>query len=199
MKWKHLTTDPRYRPTYQSWSDMRKRCTHPNHHKYQHYGARGITVCERWVNDFDAFISDMGIRPPGLTIERVDNDAGYDPFNCIWADLKTQANNKRKRPVNQDRLDAKERRKQEFAKHCAEREKIRAERLASKTPYVPQSPVHGSKKMYFKHKCRCAICVEAFRVRMRRKSASIQGTPQNQKKKDYLKIYRIRKKQEYDL
>lgn len=141
----------------------------------------------------------MGIRPPGLTIERVDNDAGYDPFNCIWADLKTQANNKRKRPVNQDRLDAKDRRKQEFAKRCEEREKIKAERLASKIPYVPQSPVHGSKRMYDKYKCRCETCVQKMRERRARHRNNLSLEAKQKRRiyhREYLRNY---KKQEYDL
>lgn len=61
---------------------------------YKDYGARGIDVCSRWLS-FEPFLADMGICPPTLTLERVNNERGYSKSNCVWADRKTQANNKR--------------------------------------------------------------------------------------------------------
>lgn len=87
--------NPAYKhPLYSIWRGMKRRCLDPNHHKYPQYGARGITVCERW-QDFWAFVADMGPKPPRHTLEREDNAGGYDPFNCIWAPAKVQQNNKR--------------------------------------------------------------------------------------------------------
>lgn len=83
------------RETYLVWRDMRRRCYNPKCKKFPDYGGRGITVCDRWRDNYDAFYADMGQRPPGLTLERVDNDQGYDPFNCIWATYSTQNYNKR--------------------------------------------------------------------------------------------------------
>jgi hypothetical protein len=73
---------------------MVARCTNPKNSGYRDYGARGIKVCERW-REFKNFISDMGVRPTGMSIERVDVDGNYEPGNCVWATSETQANNKR--------------------------------------------------------------------------------------------------------
>lgn len=80
---------------YQSWSSMRSRCRNPKDVNWPNYGGRGIAVCERW-GDFAGFLADMGgDRPVGFTIERVDNDRGYEPGNCIWATTLVQARNRR--------------------------------------------------------------------------------------------------------
>ena len=80
--------------TYRSWYHMLGRCNNPKDTAYNDYGGRGISVCPRWEY-FDNFLEDMGPIPEMLTLERVDNDRGYDPENCIWADRVHQSRNRR--------------------------------------------------------------------------------------------------------
>lgn len=87
------TCGPVMTPTYRAWATMIQRCTNPNVPKYQRYGARGISVCSRWF-DFANFLADMGQKPKGLTLGRINNDGHYEPSNCEWQTPKQQANNK---------------------------------------------------------------------------------------------------------
>lgn len=84
------------RREYKCWWAMLDRCYNPDSPDYRYYGARGIDVCARWRSSFKAFFEDMGPKPSELTIERVNNDRGYSPSNCIWADRSTQNRNQRR-------------------------------------------------------------------------------------------------------
>lgn len=80
-------------PTYRSWRMMRARCLYPSHRNYKDYGARGITFCDRW-NSFENFLADMGKRPEGMNLDRIDTNGNYKPSNCRWTDEKTQQRNR---------------------------------------------------------------------------------------------------------
>jgi len=80
---------------YYSWIDMKRRCNDPNNVGYKYYGARGIKVCDRWLNSFENFFTDMGKKPEKFTLERKDFDGNYEPSNCIWVSKKEQQRNKR--------------------------------------------------------------------------------------------------------
>lgn len=73
---------------------MRQRCQDPNSDGFANYGMRGVKVCERW-QDFANFLADMGPRPHGMTLDRIDPSGNYEPGNCRWADWSTQNRNKR--------------------------------------------------------------------------------------------------------
>ena len=83
------------KPTYRSWRAMLTRCTNPYSVSYAQYGGRGVAVCDRWLK-FPTFLADMGIRPPGTSLDRIDNSRGYEPANCRWASRSEQNRNRGK-------------------------------------------------------------------------------------------------------
>lgn len=79
---------------YHTWESMKQRCLNPNIPTWRYYGGRGITICDRWL-DFSQFLADMGDRPEGTSLDRIDPDGNYEPGNCRWATMLEQTANKR--------------------------------------------------------------------------------------------------------
>ncbi len=103
------THGKRFSSEYQSWKAMRERCNYAGSISYSNYGAKGVTVCERWQNSFANFLADMGLKPDKTyTIDRTDNSKGYSPDNCTWATKREQgANTTRNRRIvfnNQEKI-----------------------------------------------------------------------------------------------
>lgn len=91
---------------YQAWTAMKQRCTNPNVKNYRDYGGRGITVCPRWCDSFEAFLEDMGPRPsPTHSLDREDNAGNYEPGNCRWATREQQARNTRASKLTEQDVD----------------------------------------------------------------------------------------------
>lgn len=86
---------------YRAWYAMRRRCNDPKNKAYKNYGGRGITVCDEWQSDFQAFLDHIGPKPsPDLSLDRIDNNRGYEPGNVRWADQSTQSRNRRPFMIN---------------------------------------------------------------------------------------------------
>jgi len=91
-------------PLYNRWLNMHKRCYDPSHNRYYRYGARGITVCERW-HDFSLYLEDVApTYREGLTLDRIDNDGPYNPANFRWASYRTQARNRSKPAITENEI-----------------------------------------------------------------------------------------------
>ncbi len=90
---KHAMSNTR---TYHTWEQMKQRCLNPKATRYPTYGAVGVTVCSTWVDSFEQFLKDMGERPQGKTLDRINPFGNYEPGNCRWATYKEQVHNQRR-------------------------------------------------------------------------------------------------------
>ena len=89
-----------YSREYKSYHAMKQRCTNPDDPSWDHYGGKGVTVCDSWLESFENFYADMGIRPAEQTLDRIDPSGNYEPGNCRWAtDLEQQNNRMNNVPV----------------------------------------------------------------------------------------------------
>lgn len=103
---RHGETAGRISRTYTTWYAAKQRCTNPRNKVFSFYGGRGIRMCDRWANDFATFLQDMGQRPEGRTLDRINPDGNYEPSNCRWATPKEQAANRRGRNRNGGKEDS---------------------------------------------------------------------------------------------
>jgi hypothetical protein len=149
--------------TYHSWAAMKRRCYNSRDKDFQSYGGRGISVCERWRENYDAFYEDMGPRPQGMTLERTDTNKPYGPANCIWGSREDQSNNRRN-----NRLAAGQTAAQIARKSGRTRQSVLYRMNHGLPPdgkMRAREAEHGTVSRYSsaKHKCRCAACREAWR------------------------------------
>lgn len=159
MNRRWLNSSTKTATTYASWAAMKRRCYNPADQDYAIYGGRGITVCDRWLDNYDAFVEDMGLKPAGMTLERKDTDGHYGPDNCVWATRIQQSNNRRDnrgaakigREIGRSRQSILYRMNHGLDPRAANR---------------PDEAAHGTISRYTsaKHKCRCGACREAWRL-----------------------------------
>ncbi len=130
-----------FSPEYRSWKTMRSRCRNPNDPAYPNYGARGITFCAAW-NSYEQFLSDMGRRPTVKhTLERIDNERGYEPANCRWATRAEQLRNRRNNvwvDVGGQRMCLAD-----AAKHLGVNDRTARSRRARGIPLMGREPKNG--------------------------------------------------------
>jgi hypothetical protein len=183
-KWKN----PSGSKEYYAWRSMRQRCTNKQSAAWKNYGARGITVCDTWLESYDAFYTDMGPCPEGHTLERLDNSMGYAPDNCAWVDWTAQINNRRNTKVLV--ANGKAQPLSVWARELGLKPSTihkRLERMGIERALSPENLntvrsrefVHGTQYAYRQLKCRCTQCkAENARVaREYRKKRTAEDAP----------------------
>ena len=174
--------------TYYAWRSMRSRCTNQSNTSYKNYGGRGIKVCDRWVNDYDAFFADMGEAPEGMSIDRIDVNGDYTPENCRWADIETQLSNRRNNVIIEH--NGMSMTQNQWARHIGVHPDTLWRRINVYKMPIPKALSEGSLSKGWKHGtrhgytkgCRCDQCREAhnahcreMRKRRKQKQTDIAG------------------------
>jgi hypothetical protein len=157
---------------------MRDRCYNSKNPSFEHYGGRGIKVCEQWRENFAQFVADMGEAPEGKSLDRIDNDLGYSPENCRWATIKEQLNNQRRN--HRITHDGKTQTLAQWADELGIRVDTlhkRIQRMSAEKALqsgVLREWKHGTRQGYEFHKCRCDLCKESNNKRMRDRRARMK-------------------------
>ena len=166
--------------TYYSWRSMRQRCTRPTERQLERY--REMQVYEPWFNSYDEFFKDMGPRPEGCTLDRIDNTLGYFPENCRWADIVTQNNNKATNRMVAG-LDGRKMSVTQWERELGLRPTTVSARLRRGLPLDKvlfdgklKQWKHGTRYGYEKYKCRCDACREAHNKRFRDRRLKLKVT-----------------------
>ena len=152
---------------------MRSRCYRSTDKCFDLYGGRGIKVCDRWLNDYDAFFEDMGERPSGTTLDRIDSNLNYSPENCRWVTMREQQQNKRSNVLFE--LDGVSLPVAEWARRYGLHRTVLMQRIrrgvqreALFSPEPTNAPSHGTNNMYSKLGCRCPECKEFNRIKSKK-------------------------------
>jgi len=176
--------NPSGTPTYHAWRNMRRRCHNSADASWIHYGGRGIGVCPQW-DSYDQFVKDMGLKPDGLTLERLDTNAGYQPGNCAWVTMRDNQNNRRTTikiagiPVTVLAEMTGIKTATLRARHMRG---IEADRILKPKLNLSQPADHGTRQRYERDKCRCEQCksfnaarARALRVRRHHRNVGDAG------------------------
>lgn len=177
-KWKNKTNTR----TYYAWRSMRARCLNESNDSWSNYGGRGIAVCDKWINDFDAFYDDMGEAPDGKSLDRIDVNGNYEPSNCRWATMKEQANNKTSNKIIEH--DGEVMTHAQWADFLGiGRDTLHKRLTVYKMPLelaltkgiMIREVKHGTRTSYENHKCKCDLCKKANteRHRLRRQNKKL--------------------------
>lgn len=157
-----MATSRSQTPTYIAWRNMRRRCLNPKDQSWHCYGGRGIKVCRQWAESYDQFVKDMGVKPKGMTLERLNTDGNYEPSNCVWASMRDNQNNRRNTikvkgvpvtvlaemtGIKADTLRAR------LNRYGTSSDRILKQRLNDAKPAE-----HGTRKRYERDGCRCDKC-----------------------------------------
>jgi len=160
-------------PTYNSWNNMKFRCYNQKATQYAFYGGRGIKVCNEWKVSFDQFVEDMGIRPERTTLDRINPDGNYEPGNCRWATKSEQSRNRRSAKlvtVCGEPMNACDAAAVIGIKRATLYQRLSCmdEGRAISTGKLERPWSHGTISGYASKKCRCDLCVEAYKAGLAR-------------------------------